>query len=166
MNGSSRSATSPSRSPPSPDVFINPVVTRHQAAPISAMGGPVHTDQLDQLHASAGWLLQHAGYGPGRKITDGVYCSGKRALTVVARELASSAAYTRALDRLSADVHHMTGIRLTVEPYIMPCVTSIANAAIKRLRPLEPVMSASYHTAKTLGTESCCTASLLTSARR
>ena len=103
--------------------FINPVVTKRQAALISAGEGPIHADQHGRLRASAGWLLQSAGYGPSRRITDGVYCSERRTLTVVARGSASSNAYTRALDHLSADVHRKTGIRLTAEPRILPGTT-------------------------------------------
>jgi hypothetical protein len=41
----------------------------------------------------------------GRKITNGVYCSDKRTLTVVARAIAGNSACTRVFDRLRADVH-------------------------------------------------------------
>ena len=54
-------------------VFTNPLVTARQAALIKASGGPVHTSPQGQHRASAGWLLQHTGYGPARKISDGIH---------------------------------------------------------------------------------------------
>ncbi|MFG2440798.1 UDP-N-acetylmuramate dehydrogenase [Streptomyces sp. NPDC048508] len=45
-------------------VFLNPPVTPAQAATIRAVGGPVYGDQNGRLRASAGWLLEQAGYHP------------------------------------------------------------------------------------------------------
>jgi hypothetical protein len=49
----------------------------------------------------------------------GVYCSAKRTLTIVARDPATSASYTRALSTLTTQVHETTGIQLTIEPRIV-----------------------------------------------
>jgi UDP-N-acetylmuramate dehydrogenase len=100
-------------------VFTNPLVTERQAALIKANGGTVHTSPQGQHRASAGWLLQHTGYSPGHKISDGVHCSAKRTLTIVARDLATSASYTRALRTLISQVHETTGIQLAIEPLIV-----------------------------------------------
>ncbi|MFF7588065.1 hypothetical protein ACFZCK_11355 [Kitasatospora purpeofusca] len=76
------------RSPAAPisagSVFLNPLVAATQAARWSPAGCPVHTDSDGQLRASAGWLLEHVGYRPGQKITDGVRCSERRTLTLTA----------------------------------------------------------------------------------
>jgi len=101
-------------------VFINPVVDQQQAAAIQARGGPIHTDQQGRHRASAGWLLQQAGYARGSRIAAGVYCSAKRTLTVVARGPVTSTQYIAALRQLIADTSTTTGIELTIEPDIAP----------------------------------------------
>jgi UDP-N-acetylmuramate dehydrogenase len=73
----------------------------------------------DTRQADSGWLLQHTGYAPGRKISEGIYCSAKRALTIVARDPATSASYTSALRSLVTQVNETTGIQLAIEPQII-----------------------------------------------
>lgn len=85
-------------------VFLNPPVTAAQAARWSAAGCPVHTDSDGQLRASAGWLLEHTGYRPGRKIADGVHCSERRTLTLTAHDGATATIFTQTLAELSAQV--------------------------------------------------------------
>ncbi|MFJ6139331.1 UDP-N-acetylmuramate dehydrogenase [Kitasatospora sp. NPDC092286] len=100
-------------------VFLNPLVTATQAARWSAAGCPVRTDSDGQLRASAGWLLEHVGYRPGQKITDGVRCSERRTLTLTAHDGATAAGFTQALTELSAQVEIATGIKLRPEPTLV-----------------------------------------------
>ncbi|MFE6744727.1 UDP-N-acetylmuramate dehydrogenase [Kitasatospora purpeofusca] len=97
-------------------VFLNPLVTATQAARWSAAGCPVHTDSDGQLRASAGWLLEHVGYRPGQKITDGVRCSERRTLTLTAHNGATATGFAQALADLDRQVERTTGIRFHPEP--------------------------------------------------
>ncbi|MGW2541703.1 UDP-N-acetylmuramate dehydrogenase [Kitasatospora sp. NPDC001574] len=97
-------------------VFLNPLVTAAQAARWSAAGCPVHTDSDGQLRASAGWLLEHVGYRPGQKITDGVRCSERRTLTLTAHSSATAIGFVQALTDLVRQVERATSITLHPEP--------------------------------------------------
>lgn len=97
-------------------VFLNPPVTAAQAAHWSAAGCPVHTDSDGQLRASAGWLLEHTGYRPGYKLADGIHCSERRTLTLIADDGATATGFAEALAELSAQVEIATGIGLRAEP--------------------------------------------------
>ncbi|WP_406115001.1 UDP-N-acetylmuramate dehydrogenase [Kitasatospora purpeofusca] len=97
-------------------VFLNPLVTAAQAARWSAAGCPVHTDSDGQLRASAGWLLEHVGYRPGQKITDGVRCSERRTLTITAHKSATATGFAQALADLVRQVERATSITLQPEP--------------------------------------------------
>ncbi len=99
-------------------VFVNPVITPRQAHAIQQHAGPVHGDQHGQLRASAGWLLQHAGFKPGIQIAPGVHCSAKRTLTIVARGPVTTTTYLKALARAATEVRQASGITLTIEPDI------------------------------------------------
>ncbi|MFD7732198.1 UDP-N-acetylmuramate dehydrogenase [Kitasatospora phosalacinea] len=100
-------------------VFLNPPVTAGQTAYWSAAGCPVHTDTDGQLRASAGWLLEHVGYRPGSKITDGVHCSERRTLTLTARGGATATTFAQVLTELAAQVEKATGITLRPEPVLV-----------------------------------------------
>lgn len=97
-------------------VFLNPPVTPAQAAAVRVAGGPVHRDQRGQLRASAGWLVEQAGFHPGAQVTPGIFCSERRTLTLAARDGATAASFTTALQRLAARVLATTGIQPTTEP--------------------------------------------------
>ena len=97
-------------------VFLNPTITGHQARAVRAAGGPVNRSQGSGLRASAGWLLESAGYRPGAQVAPGVYCSSRRTLTLTARRGATSASFDAALRTLAACVFSATTIRLTPEP--------------------------------------------------
>ncbi|GAA3812111.1 UDP-N-acetylmuramate dehydrogenase [Streptomyces chiangmaiensis] len=97
-------------------VFLNPTITGNQARAVRAAGGPVNRSQGSGLRASAGWLLESAGYRPGAQVTPGVYCSSRRTLTLTARRGATSTSFDAALRTLAARVFSATTIRLTPEP--------------------------------------------------
>ncbi|MFF4205753.1 UDP-N-acetylmuramate dehydrogenase [Streptomyces sp. NPDC001668] len=97
-------------------VFLNPTVTPAQATVVRAAGGPIHQDPTGQLRASAGWLVEQAGYRPGTQVAPGIFCSEGRALTLAARDGATSASFTTALRRLASQVLATTSIQLTQEP--------------------------------------------------
>jgi UDP-N-acetylmuramate dehydrogenase len=103
-------------------VFVNPLVNPRQAARIQASNGPVFTDQQGRRRASAGWLLQQAGYSPGSKVGPGLYCSSSRTLTVVARDQATSTRFVSALTALASHARDTTGIELHTEPVIIPAI--------------------------------------------
>ncbi|MEU5084583.1 MULTISPECIES: UDP-N-acetylmuramate dehydrogenase [Streptomyces] len=71
-------------------VFLNPSVAPAQATAIRAAGGPVHHSPDGSQRASAGWLLEQAGFLPGTRVSPGVYCSQARALTLTARDGATA----------------------------------------------------------------------------
>ncbi|MEV6982844.1 UDP-N-acetylmuramate dehydrogenase [Sphaerisporangium sp. NPDC051017] len=100
-------------------VFLNPPVSAHQAAAIHAAGGPVMRDLHGVQRASAGWLLEQAGYRPGCRLAAGVYCSTHRTLTLTARERATASGFAAALRTLATEVHTATGIRLRPEPVML-----------------------------------------------
>ncbi|WP_416972001.1 UDP-N-acetylmuramate dehydrogenase [Streptomyces sp. 4F14] len=97
-------------------VFLNPAVTPAQATAIHHAGGPVHRTSDGSLRASAGWLLEQAGFHPGRRIGTGVYCSDSRTLTLAARESATAASFAHALRVLADAVVATHSIRLRPEP--------------------------------------------------
>ncbi|WP_327067577.1 UDP-N-acetylmuramate dehydrogenase [Kitasatospora sp. NBC_01302] len=97
-------------------VFLNPRVTPVQAHRWSAAGCPAHRDTDGQLRASAGWMLEHAGFRPGDTVVAGVRCSAYRSLTLVADHGATAAGFTKALLRLTGRVAASTGITLRPEP--------------------------------------------------
>lgn len=97
-------------------VFLNPTITRDQARAVRAADGPVNRSQGSGLRASAGWLLESAGYRPGAQITPGVYCSSRRTLTLTVRRGATGTSFDAALRTLAARVFSATTIRLTPEP--------------------------------------------------
>ncbi|MEU9301905.1 UDP-N-acetylmuramate dehydrogenase [Streptomyces sp. NPDC048269] len=97
-------------------VFLNPPITHAQATAIRAAGGPVHSSPNGTLRASAGWLLEQTGFDPGIRVAPGVYCSQGRALTLTARDDATAASFTTALEVLADAVLTMHRIRLRSEP--------------------------------------------------
>ncbi|MFF2078625.1 UDP-N-acetylmuramate dehydrogenase [Kitasatospora sp. NPDC058162] len=97
-------------------VFLNPRVTATQATQWSVLGCPVHRDSDGQLRASAGWLLELVGCRPGQTITEGVRCSERRTLTVIAHGEATATAFDQALTSLAAQVSTTTGLALLPEP--------------------------------------------------
>lgn len=97
-------------------VFLNPPVTEHQAQEVRAAGGPVYRDVDGVVRASAGWLLEQCGHGPGRRLAPGVYCSTRRTLTVTARDGATAAGFAAALRTMATEVAESTGIELRPEP--------------------------------------------------
>ncbi|WP_051866220.1 UDP-N-acetylmuramate dehydrogenase [Streptosporangium roseum] len=97
-------------------VFLNPLITTAQADVVRAAGGAVHHDDHGVLRASAGWLLQLAGYHPGSRLAPGVSCSTRRTLTLTTHDGATAQFFTVALQRLAHDVFEATGIRLHPEP--------------------------------------------------
>ncbi|MFD5113460.1 UDP-N-acetylmuramate dehydrogenase [Streptomyces sp. NPDC058391] len=97
-------------------VFLNPLVTPAQAATVRAAGGPVHLDQSGHLRASAGWLLERAGYYPGAPVAPGVFCSTGRTLTLTARNAATASSFDTALRTLASQVLAATTVHLTPEP--------------------------------------------------
>ncbi|MEU4077561.1 UDP-N-acetylmuramate dehydrogenase [Streptomyces venezuelae] len=97
-------------------VFLNPLVVRAQATAIRAAGGPVHNSPDGTLRASAGWLLEQTGFLPGTQVGSGVYCSQDRALTLTARDDATAASFTTALEVLVHAVLTTHRIRLQREP--------------------------------------------------
>lgn len=101
-------------------VFLNPIVTPPQAAAVRAAGCPIHRDQTGQHRASAGWLLEQAGHHPRSRVAPGIYCSTRRALTLIARDGATAANFTTALRTLTTAVQHAYSIQLRPEP-IQPC---------------------------------------------
>nr|WP_042391107.1 UDP-N-acetylmuramate dehydrogenase [Streptacidiphilus melanogenes] len=100
-------------------VFINPTITQAQAEHIKQHGGPIHQGDDGRPRASAGWLIEYVGHSPGSPIATGIHCSTKRALTLVARERATSATFEEALQRLRHTVRATTGVALDVEPQII-----------------------------------------------
>ncbi|MFI1060428.1 hypothetical protein ACH4TC_00865 [Streptomyces spororaveus] len=68
------------------------------------------------LRASAGWLLEQTGFLPGARVGPGVYCSRGRALTLTARDDATAADFTTALEVLAHAVLTTHRIRLRPEP--------------------------------------------------
>ncbi|MFI9829667.1 UDP-N-acetylmuramate dehydrogenase [Streptomyces sp. NPDC051913] len=97
-------------------VFLNPAITHNQARAVRAVGGPVHRSENSGLRASAGWLLENAGYSPGTQVAPGVYCSSRRTLTLTAHRGATSTSFDAALRTLTACVFSALAIRLTPEP--------------------------------------------------
>ncbi|MDN3056902.1 UDP-N-acetylmuramate dehydrogenase [Streptomyces sp. SRF1] len=96
--------------------FLNPPVTEQKAETVRATGGPIYRDADGVLRASAGWLLEHCGYGPGWRVAPGVYCSTRRTLTVTARDGATAAGFAAALRTMATQVAESTGIELRPEP--------------------------------------------------
>ncbi|MGH3799954.1 MAG: UDP-N-acetylmuramate dehydrogenase [Pseudonocardiaceae bacterium] len=97
-------------------VFLNPPVAAAQADHWAAKGCPVHTDTHGRHRASAGWLLEYSGYRPGQRIIEGVHCSSRRTLTLVACDSATSTGFAAALDKLATHIRSVCGIDLSVEP--------------------------------------------------
>ncbi|GAA1201185.1 UDP-N-acetylmuramate dehydrogenase [Streptomyces hebeiensis] len=97
-------------------VFLNPPVTEQQAETVRAAGGPVYCDVDGVTRASAGWLLEQCGHGPGRRLAPGVYCSTQRTLTLTARDGATAGGFTAALRTMAAAVAKSTGVQLRPEP--------------------------------------------------
>ncbi|MEV7157031.1 UDP-N-acetylmuramate dehydrogenase [Streptomyces misionensis] len=97
-------------------VFLNPLVPRAQAKAIRAAGGPVYNSPDGTLRASAGWLLEQTGFLPGTRVDRGVYCSQNRALTLTARDDATAASFTTAVEVLAHAVLTTHRIRLQREP--------------------------------------------------
>ncbi|MEU6710028.1 UDP-N-acetylmuramate dehydrogenase [Nonomuraea sp. NPDC046802] len=98
-------------------VFLNPLLTPAQAAAVHAAGGPLHRNaDGEAVRASAGWLLQQCGHHPGQRLAPGVYCSTRRALTLVARDGATATAFAATLHTLASQVERQMGIRLRPEP--------------------------------------------------
>ncbi|OLO25924.1 UDP-N-acetylenolpyruvoylglucosamine reductase [Streptomyces sp. MNU77] len=97
-------------------VFLNPPITHAQATAIDASGGPVCSSTDGTLRASAGWLLEQAGFRPGIRVCPGVYCSRSRALTLTVRDNATAARFTTALEALIHAVLTTHRIRLQPEP--------------------------------------------------
>lgn len=115
-------------------MFLDPTVTPAQATTIRSSGGPVHRGPDGSLRASAGWLLERAGFCPGRRIDTGVYCSSGRTLTLAAREAATAASFTAALCTLADAVFATDGIWLRPEP-IRP--DAMATTSSRHLRAPE-----------------------------
>ncbi|QZZ24917.1 UDP-N-acetylmuramate dehydrogenase [Streptomyces sp. ST1015] len=101
-------------------VFLNPLITANQARTVRDAGGPVNRFQDGGLRASAGWLLENAGYRPGAQVAPGVYCSSRRPLTLVARLDATSASFDTALQTIASRVFSATTVQLAPEPQ-RPC---------------------------------------------
>lgn len=97
-------------------VFLNPPVTSVQAATVRTAGGPVYRDQSGRLRASAGWLLERAGFHPGAQVAPGVICSTSRTLTLTAHSAATASSFDTALRTLAARVRAATTVHLTPEP--------------------------------------------------
>ncbi|WP_051765706.1 UDP-N-acetylmuramate dehydrogenase [Streptomyces sp. NRRL F-5135] len=97
-------------------VFLNPRVTDRLAQEVRAAGGPVYRDAEGVPRASAGWLLEQCGHGPGRRLAPGVYCSTQRTLTVTVRDGATAAGFAAGLRIMASAVAKSTGIELRPEP--------------------------------------------------
>lgn len=110
-------------------VFLNPPLTARQAETLRAAGGPLHQTADGVMRGSAGWLLQHAGYGPGQLLSHGVYCSNLRTLTIVAREGATAATFAATLQKLVAQVYAVTKIRLCPEVTMLGALESNTSPA-------------------------------------
>ncbi|MEU8629977.1 UDP-N-acetylmuramate dehydrogenase [Streptomyces sp. NPDC048669] len=121
----------PSRGPDARQVgsvFLNPPITRAQAATVRAADGPVYRDQNGRLRASAGWLLEQAGYHPATQVTPGVSCSTRRTLTLTAHNDATASSFGTALQTLASRVLATTTVRLTPEPVRPTSVESLAHS--------------------------------------
>ncbi|MFD8882171.1 UDP-N-acetylmuramate dehydrogenase [Streptomyces erythrochromogenes] len=113
-------------------VFLNPPITHAQATAIRAAGGPAHSSTDGTLRASAGWLLEQAGFRPGIRVGPGVYCSRGRALTLTVRDNATAASFTAALEVLIHAVLITHRIRLRPEP-VQPLRIGPAQRRHRRL---------------------------------
>ncbi|MEV6862281.1 UDP-N-acetylmuramate dehydrogenase [Streptosporangium subroseum] len=109
--------------------FLNPCLTQHQAQMVHAAGGPLHRTADGAIRGSAGWLLQHVGHSPGRRLAPGVYCSNLRTLTIVAREGATTSTFAATLQKLASQVHAATEIHLSPEPVMLGLMESGTSRA-------------------------------------
>lgn len=94
-------------------VFLNPSVAAAQANRWAVKGCPIHIDTHGKRRVSAGWLLEYSGYRPGQRIIEGVRCSSRRTLTLVACDSATSTGFAAALDKLATHIRSVCGIDLT-----------------------------------------------------
>lgn len=60
-------------------------VTDRQATTVRAAGGPIDHGADGTARASAGWLIEHLGHHRNTRVAPGIWCSTRRALTLVAR---------------------------------------------------------------------------------
>ncbi|SNT06278.1 UDP-N-acetylmuramate dehydrogenase [Streptosporangium subroseum] len=130
INRSQRGLTLPATGPDARQVgsvFLNPPLTPKQAETVRATGGPLHRTADGAVRGSAGWLLQHVGYGCGQRLALGVYCSALRTLTVVARTGATAATFATTLQNLAAQVHEATGIYLHPEPVSLGALMTVTS---------------------------------------
>lgn len=100
--------------------FTNPIVAPEVARALPA-DAPRFPAADENVKLSAGWLIQHAGFGKGFRLKDTASLSTKHTLALTNRGGASTADLLELARHVRAGVEERFGITLVPEPLLIGC---------------------------------------------